>query len=102
MVEYVVVAGTVVAAMLAPVFNGKNAIELLENAVSKNYQGYSYAVSLSEYPDYLPANKLNQAGQDAAALLDKYKDYTSPNFGVPSSFPTLTICNDWSKFPAGC
>ena len=49
MIEYTVVS--VFGILVLTTGPGRGVIEDLENAVRDNYDGYSYAVSLSDYPD---------------------------------------------------
>ena len=49
MIEYTVV--TVFGILVLTTGPGRGVIEDLENAVRNNYDGFSYAVSLSDYPD---------------------------------------------------
>lgn len=49
MIEYTVV--TVFGILVLTTGPGRGVIEELENAVRNNYDGFSYAVSLSDYPD---------------------------------------------------
>lgn len=48
-IEYTVICATLITMLLA--FNGTDVIANLNNAIKNNYDGYSYAVSLSDYPD---------------------------------------------------
>ena len=99
MVEYVVVVFFSVMLLLAPLYDpddgafesfgyanpgGKadydhvadnlNAIEVVQAVMQDNYRGYSYAMSLSEYPDYLPGEAEANALQ---AKLDEFADLES-------------------------
>lgn len=47
-----------------------NAVQAVQAVIKDNYNGYSYAMSLSEYPDYLPLQEQRQALNDFNAQLD--------------------------------
>lgn len=67
MVEYVVVLATVVFALTVPL-NGagsNNVIEEIEQVLQDNYEGYSFAVSLSEMPDAVSMDEALQMFEDA-------------------------------------
>lgn len=100
MVEYLVVTGMLLTAMMAPVYDGQTAIEALEAAYQDNYEGYSYAVSLSEYPDYLPANELEDAADKAIEDIENLVDFDPSDISVPTSISTPSFCDDWSNFPS--
>ena len=44
--EYLVVAGTLLFVLLLPIDNGKNVLELLQEAIIDQYDAYAYASSL--------------------------------------------------------
>ncbi|MBL4621293.1 MAG: hypothetical protein JKY89_02745 [Immundisolibacteraceae bacterium] len=92
MVEYVVVLATVVFALLVPL-NGagsNNVIEEIEQVLQNNYQGYSFAVTLSEMPDAVSMEEALQMyedaggdpGQltDAADIIQKVDDFLGMSF----------------------
>ena len=67
MVEYVVVLATLVFALTVPL-NGpgsNNVIEQIEQVLQDNYEGYSFAVSLSEMPDAISMDEALQMFEDA-------------------------------------
>jgi len=47
-----------------------NAVQAVQAVIKDNYNGYSYAMSLSEYPDYLPLQEQRQALNDFNTQLD--------------------------------
>ena len=67
MVEYVVVLATTVFALTVPL-NGagsNNVIEEIEQVLRNNYEGYSFAVTLSEVPDAISMDEALQMYEDA-------------------------------------
>ncbi len=44
-IEYLVGLAALLTALLAPVFNGKSAADLLVDAIKHEHAGYSYAIS---------------------------------------------------------
>lgn len=52
-IEYLVVSAALIAALLTPVSNGKNCLQLLGGALKKVYHGYAYGVSVATLPDKL-------------------------------------------------
>ena len=44
--EYLVVAAAILFALLLPIDNGKNVLELLQEAIIDQYDAYAYASSL--------------------------------------------------------
>ena len=76
MVEYTVVLATAVFALTVPL-NGpgsNNAIQQIEQVLRDNYEGYSFAVTLSEMPDAVSMEQALQmvadAGGDPSQLVD--------------------------------
>ena len=67
MIEYTVV--TVFGILVLTTGPGRGVIEELENAVRNNYDGFSYAVSLSDYPDK----------EDYISLISMYNDQGMPS-----------------------
>ncbi len=67
MIEYTVV--TVFGILVLTTGPGRGVIEELENAVRNNYDGFSYAVSLSDYPDK----------EDYGELIEMYNDQGMPS-----------------------
>ena len=67
MIEYTVV--TVFGILVLTTGPGRGVIEDLENAVRNNYDGFSYAVSLSDYPDK----------EDYIELVEMYNDQGMPS-----------------------
>jgi len=67
MIEYTVV--TVFGILVLTTGPGRGVIEDLENAVRNNYDGFSYAVSLSDYPDK----------EDYIKLVEMYNDQGMPS-----------------------
>jgi hypothetical protein len=123
MVEYVVVVFFSVLLLAAPLYDpgdpdaddtfknfdyatgqgGKrlNAVQAAEAVIKDNYRGYSYAMSLSEYPDYLPLqeqqqalndindqlNDLNDLKDDAADFVDNNLPPSLPSYSFPVDIP---------------
>ena len=92
MVEYVVVLATVVFALTVPL-NGagsNNVIEEIEQVLQDNYEGYSFAVSLSEMPDAVSMDEALQMFEDAGGdpnqltdagdLIQKVDDFLDISF----------------------
>ncbi len=56
-VAYVMGLMALLVGLMAPVFNNKSAVQLLVEAIKKDYAGYEYAVSgkgdLQKWKDYL-------------------------------------------------
>jgi len=67
MIEYTIV--TVFGILVLTTGPGRGVIEELENAVRNNYDGFSYAVSLSDYPDK----------EDYGELIKMYNDQGMPS-----------------------
>jgi len=67
MIEYTVVA--TFGILVLTTGPGRGVIEELENAVRNNYDGFSYAVSLSDYPDK----------EDYGELIEMYNDQGMPS-----------------------
>ncbi len=67
MIEYTVV--TVFGILVLTTGPGRGVIEDLEDAVRNNYDGFSYAVSLSDYPDK----------EDYISLISMYNDQGMPS-----------------------
>ncbi len=108
-VEYAIVTGALIAALLAAVYDSRegagkvNAIEKVEETYRLNYQGYSYAMSLSTLPTNVTDNEYAKLQAEAKGYLDEFEKYTDPaNLGLEKHIPTPTICDDWDKFPLNC
>ena len=67
MIEYTIV--TVFGILVLTTGPGRGVIEDLENADRNNYDGFSYAVSLSDYPDK----------EDYIELIEMYNDQGMPS-----------------------
>lgn len=124
MVEYIVVVLFAVLLISAPLYEsgssdfedfeyanprtrtdipkGLNSIEVVRAVIQDNYRGYSYAVSLSEYPDYLPLedqvtqindglDKLDQGVVEAKNFVNGLSQFQAPNIGFPTGKPDLTF-----------
>ncbi len=107
MAEYTVVVGAIVAALLTPFSDGRNAIEMLEQAITKNYRGYSYAVSLSEYPTHASDEEMRRLVREVNETTAKLEAYTDPEqlaslVAETFSAPFEAFCNSWDNFPLGC
>lgn len=80
-VEYIVVTGALVAALLAEVYVSRedgskiNVIEKVEETYRLNYQGYSYAMSLSTLPRDTRKTKIYQTTEKAKEYLDRFEGY---------------------------
>ena len=60
--EYIVVVGALVAALIVDVpGTDRSAVEHLTDVIKRNYQGYSYGISVSELPD---ENRLQDESTD--------------------------------------
>ncbi len=73
MVEYTVVLATAALALTVPL-NGpgsNNVVEQIEQVMRDNYEGYSYAVSLSEMPDAVSMEEALQMYADAGGDPDQ-------------------------------
>ncbi len=92
MVEYVVVLATTVFALTVPL-NGagsNNVIEEIEQVLRDNYEGYSFAVTLSEMPDAISMDEALQMFEDAggdpnqltdaAAMIEQVDDFLDVSF----------------------
>jgi hypothetical protein len=91
-VEYTVVSAILVTMLLA--FNGTDVIANLNNAIKNNYDGYSYAVSLSDYPDKkdffdlvsmynaqgMPSEQREYLTDNPAQLVEDLKNYALTSF----------------------
>ena len=124
MVEYIVVVLFAVLLISAPLYEpgkpdfesfeyanprtrtdipkGLNSIEVVRAVIQDNYRGYSYAVSLSEYPDYLPLedqvaqineglDQLNNGVVEAKNFVSSLGQFQAPNIGFPTGKPDLTF-----------
>jgi len=124
MVEYIVVVLFAVLLISAPLYEpgesdfenfeyanpqartdipkGLNSIEVVRAVIQDNYRGYSYAISLSEYPDYLPLeNQVAQINQgltqleggvdEAKKFVDGLGKFQAPDIGFPTAKPNLTF-----------
>ncbi len=91
MVEYTVVVMALITALIMPLPDalrrdgappGENAVESLERAIRDNYQGYSYAVSMSEYPDYQGPGELSDmadaAQKGGEMMINEFKEFPIP------------------------
>lgn len=84
-VEYIVVTGALVAALLAEIYVSRedgskiNVIEKIEETYHLNYQGYSYAMSLSTLPRDTKETKIYKATAKAKSYLEKFEEYTDPD-----------------------
>ena len=90
-VEYTVISSILVLALL--VVDG-DIIVKLNNAIKQNYDGYSYAVSLSEYPDKkkisdlidmydgqnMPQEQRDYLTDDTAELVEDLKNFSLTSF----------------------
>lgn len=108
-VEYVIVTGALITALLAAVYESReggdkiSAIDKVEETYRLNYQGYSYAMSLSTLPENMPENEFQKLEAQAGQYLDEFEKYTDPNrMNLKTSIPTPDICDDWSSFPLNC
>ena len=107
MAEYTVVVGAIVAALLTPFSDGRNAIEMLEKAVVDNYRGYSYSVSLSEYPTYASDMRMRETIREANDVVERIKGYTDPEqlaglLAETFTAPFDAFCKSWDNFPLEC
>ena len=89
--EYTVISSILVLALL--VVDG-DIIVKLNNAIKQNYDGYSYAVSLSEYPDKkkisdlidmydgqnMPQEQRDYLTDDTAELVEDLKNFSLTSF----------------------
>jgi hypothetical protein len=92
MAEYVVVLAFGV--MMLTMGPGGDVLLDLLGVVNDNYQGYSYATSLSTIPDHdnLAEYMLEKNAEDITAVENKLKELydkvpTSPTFEFPSELP---------------
>ena len=90
-VEYTVISSILVLALL--VVDG-DIIVKLNNAIKQNYDGYSYAVSLSDYPDkkeiskliimyndqLMPAEQITYLTDDTGQLVNDLKNFSLTSF----------------------
>ena len=90
-VEYTVISSILVLALL--VVDG-DIIVKLNNAIKQNYDGYSYAVSLSDYPDKkkisdlidmydgqnMPQEQRDYLTDDTAELVEDLKNFSLTSF----------------------
>jgi len=90
-VEYTVISSILVLALL--VVDG-DIIVKLNNAIKQNYDGYSYAVSLSDYPDKkkisdlidmydgqnMPLEQRDYLTDDTAELVEDLKNFSLTSF----------------------
>lgn len=86
-IEYTVISATLITMLLA--LNGTDVIANLNNAIKNNYDGYSYAVSLSDYPD---KKKLSE-------LILMYRDQSMPEEQITYlTDDTEQLVNDLKSF----
>lgn len=86
-VEYTVISSILVLALL--VIDG-DIIVKLNNAIKQNYDGYSYAVSLSDYPDKKDYTELETMYEEQGMPLEQ-RDYLTDD--------TAQLVEDLKKFP---
>ncbi len=108
-VEYAIVTGALITALLAAVYDSRegrgkiSVIDKVEETYRLNYQGYSYAMSLSSLPENMPAQEFRRLEAQAGEYLDEFEKYTDPSrMDLKTSVPTPSICEDWSSFPLNC
>ncbi|GMR08486.1 MAG: hypothetical protein BMS9Abin26_1491 [Gammaproteobacteria bacterium] len=128
MVEYVVVVFFFVLLLAAPIYdpddpNGDdtfkdfeyakrknaagrnlNSIEVVREVLQDNYNGYTFALSISEYPDYLPLQEeqqmlydLNDQLQDINNIKEGAVDFVKNN--LPPSLPSIGLPGGFSLLP---
>ncbi|HKJ77535.1 MAG TPA: hypothetical protein VKA64_10070 [Gammaproteobacteria bacterium] len=109
-VEYIIVTGALVAALLAEVYVSRedgskiNVIEKIEETYHLNYQGYSYAMSLSTPPRDTRETTIYQATAKAKSYLDRLERYTdldSVDFTTSVKRPKPDLCSP-EDFPEDC
>jgi len=91
-IEYTVICATLITMLLA--LNGTDVIANLNNAIKNNYDGYSYAVSLSDYPDKksfidlismyntqgMPSEQREYLTDNPGQLVDDLRNYALTSF----------------------
>ena len=77
-----------------------NSIEVVQAVIQDNYKGYSYAVSLSEYPDYLPAEDLADSINDLTDSLNSLNDIQEDTISlVEDNIPPSLDSLEFPEFP---
>jgi hypothetical protein len=91
-IEYTVISAILITMLLA--LNGTDVIANLNNAIKNNYDGYSYAVSLSDYPDKksftdlismyntqgMPSEQREYLTDNPGQLVDDLRNYALTSF----------------------
>ena len=92
-VEYVIVA--TVGILVLTTGPGEDAVQAAMEALQDNYRGYSYAVSLSDYPDARDEDELRDLLLEQGVPVDEIEHFADD----PEAFMTDLVPYDLSSPP---